>query len=92
MSATKLKKSAGKIVLKINEEILELQSEYNKSNDGITKKAEALDKSVKTKKEALKDALKELENRPDYVKEQNMEKTIQMIKIILKQWLRCLAA
>ena len=82
MSATKLKKSVGKIILKINSEILELQSEYKKSKDGTekTKKADTLEKSVKEKKDALEKTLKELENRPNYVQEENMQKTVQMIR------------
>ena len=82
MSGVKLKKSIGKIILKINAEILELQGEYNKQKEGgtLSKKGELLEKSVTEKKEALENALKELDSRPAYIVEENLQKTVQMIK------------
>ena len=82
MSGVKLKKSIGKIILKINAEILELQGEYKKQKEGgtLSKKGELLEKGVIEKKEALESALKELENREAYIVEEHLEKTVQMIK------------
>ena len=52
MSGVKLKKSIGKIILKINTEILDLQGEYYKQKEGdtLSKKGELLEKSVTEKK------------------------------------------
>ena len=82
MSGNKLKKSIGRIILKINSEILDLQKEYSKIKDGgcLGRKGESLEKTIKDRKEALEKALSELESRPEYVIDEGLEKTVQMLK------------
>ena len=82
MSANKLKKSIGKTVITLNDEILELQKEFKGVKEGgkISKKGERLVKAIKEKKDALKDTLTKLEEKPEYVVEEKLEKTVQMIR------------
>ena len=81
-SGNQLKKSIGRIIIRINSEILDLQQEYKKVKEGtaLSTKGVNLEKNVKEKKEALEDALGSLEGRPDFVTKESMEKTVQMIK------------
>ena len=57
MSSSELKKTVGRIILGINNDILELQGEYKAIQDGKqpSKKCEKLEKSVMEKKKALED-------------------------------------
>ena len=82
MSGLKLKKSIGNIILKINADLLDLQAEYLKVKEGgnLSRKGEKLEKTVTERKDALHKALLELENRPEYIEQENMEKTVKMIK------------
>ena len=81
-TANTLKKSIGKIIININSEILELLEEKKKVKDDVTLSKKGVDKenAVRKKKEALEDAIKGLEERPDYVAQEKMEKFVDMIK------------
>ena len=81
MSSSELKKTVGRIILGINNDILELQGEYKAIQDGKqpSKKCEKLEKSVMEKKKALEDTKVKLENNPDYVTKEKLEKTVKML-------------
>ena len=53
-TSNQLKKSIGRVIIKINSEILELQKEYQKVKSGgsLSKKGETPEKSVNEKKDA----------------------------------------
>ena len=71
-ASNNLKKSIGRIIISINSEILELLAEYKKVKTGVplSKKGEIKEESVKKKKEALEDALKNLEPRSGYIEQE----------------------
>ena len=77
-----LKKSIGKIIININSEILELIEEKKKVKNDVplSKKGVDRENAVRKKKEALEDALKGLEERPEFVTQEKMEKFVDMIK------------
>ena len=81
-SSNQLKKSVGNLIIKINSEILELQQEYRKVKAGasLSKKGTDLENAVKEKKKALEEALECMEGRRDYIIQETMEKTVQMVK------------
>ena len=81
-TSNNLKKSIGKIIHGINSDILEYVEEKKKVKTGgtLSKKGEAKEDAVKKKKEALEDSLKGLEDRPEYVEQEKMEKLVKMIK------------
>ena len=82
MSSTELKKSIGKIVIRINSESIDLLNEYKKVKEGgtLSNKGEVLQKGVIEKKKYLEEALTSLENKLDYVQTENLQKTLQLIK------------
>ena len=82
MSSTELKKSIGKIVLRISNEVIELQKEYRKVKDGetLSRSGIELEKSVIEKRDSLVNALASLESKPDFIEEDNLQKTVKMIK------------
>ena len=82
-SSNQLKKSIGRVIIKINSEIIELQKEYKKVKSGgsLSKKGETLEKSVKEKKDALEAALQSFETRKEYVEQENFKKMVDMIKV-----------
>ena len=69
LSSNNSKKSIGRLIIKVNSEILGLQQELRKVKTGVplSKKREDLEKAVKEKKKALEDALKSFEDRPRYI-------------------------
>ena len=76
-----LKKSIGRLIVKINSEILEFLPEQKKVTKDVllSTKGASLQASIQIKKEALEDALTGLEARPDYLNQQNV-KFVKMIK------------
>ena len=82
MSSTELKKSIGKIVLRISNEVIELQKEYRKVKDGetLSRSGIELEKSVIEKRDSLVNALASLESKPDFIEKDNLQKTVKMIK------------
>ena len=80
--SNQLKKSLGRITIKINSEILELQPEQRKVKTGVplSKKGEDLLKAIKEKKDALEDTLKYMEGRAGFIGEEGLEKTFQLVK------------
>ena len=81
-SSNQLKKSIGRVIIKINSEIIELQKEYKKVKSGgsLSKKGENLEKAVKEKKTALEEALQSFQARKEYVEQENFQKMVDMIK------------
>ena len=81
-TSNNVKKGCGKIIISINSELLELMSEYKKVKSGgqLSTKGTQLEKSIKQKKEALEEGLKGLDDKPDYVKSEKLEKTVKMLK------------
>ena len=81
-SSNQLKKSIGRIVITINSEILEFLVEKKKVKTGVplSAKGTALQDAIKRKKETLEDALQGLEDRPDYIRQEQMEKTVKILK------------
>ena len=81
-TGNQLKKSVGKIIIKINSEILELLIEYRKVKPGValSPKGVSLELAIKGKQEALEEGVKGLEKRPEFVISEKMEKTVKMIK------------
>ena len=82
MTSNQLKKSVGKTVIALSDEILELQQEYKGTKDGgkLSIKGEKLKKAVEEKKNALKETLSKLEEKPEFIVEENLSKTVQLIK------------
>ena len=80
MSSTELKKSIGKIVIRINSESIDLLNEYKKVKEGgtLSNKGEVLQKGVIEKKKYLEEALTSLENKLEYVQTENLQKTLQL--------------
>ena len=81
-NSNQLKKSAGRLVIKINSEILEFLAEKKKvkSDAPLSAKGIALRDAIKEKILALQDTLRSLEDRPGYISQEQMEKTVKMIK------------
>ena len=80
-SVKDLKKSIGNLVMNTNSDILALQKGYSKVKDGgtLSKSEEEIEKSLVVKKEALGEAIKSLEARAEYVKEECLEKFLKMM-------------
>ena len=81
-SVKDLKKTIGKLVINANADILCLQKGYSKLKDGgtLSKSEEEIEKSLVLKKEALVEAIKSLEARAEYVKEECLDKFLKMMK------------
>ena len=81
-TSNQLKKSIGRLIIKINSDILEFLGELRKVKTGVplSEKGLAFKKTIDDQKNALEDALKGLEARPSYVREEKLSKTVQMIK------------
>ena len=78
-SANDLKKSIGQIVIQADSDILELQKGYQKAkNEGssLSKLDLEREKSLKEKKSALEDGIKNLEAKTDYVVKEKLEKVL----------------
>ena len=81
---TELKKSIGKLIIKLSSEVLELLEEkrkHKKDKGDLSSKGQDLKRSIAEKKKALEDTLKDLEARTDYISEEKLEKYIRMIKV-----------
>ena len=81
-TSNQLKKSIGRLIIKINSDILEFLGELRKVKTGVplSEKGLAFKKTIDDQKNSLEDALKGLEARPSYVREEKLSKTVQMIK------------
>ena len=81
-SVSELKKSIGNLLLKANSDILDLQRVYIRVKDGaiLSKKEEEKEKALVEKKKAIEDGIKSLEERSEYVKQENLEKFLKMMK------------
>jgi hypothetical protein len=77
-----LKKSIGRLIVKLNSEILEFLPEQKKVTNEVqlSSKGVVIRDSIKVKKEALEEALSGLEARPDYIIQESLEKFVKMIK------------
>ena len=81
---TELKKSIGKLIIKLSSEVLELLEEkrkHKKDKGDLSSKGQDLKRSIAEKKKALEDTLKDLEARTDYISEEKLEKYIRMMKV-----------
>ena len=81
-TSNQLKKVIGKIILKINTEILELLALYKnvKEETPLTVRGAKLEEEILMKKEKLAEILKNLEKKPDYIIKENLERTVKMLK------------
>ena len=81
-TSNQLKKSIGRLVIKINSEILDFVHEKRKIKPDVplSAKGNKLKETIKEKKEALEEALKDLEGKPDYIIQERMEKTVKIVK------------
>ena len=81
-SLNQLKKNIGNLIFSASTEIIELQKVYKKGKgrENLSKLDLEREKSRIEKKEALKDAVKTLESKPNYLKDENLEKFILMMK------------
>ena len=82
MSSTELKKSIGKTIIGLNDDILEFLKENKSVKEGedLSKKGEMLKKAIGEKKKVLAETLEKLEDQPDYVTKEKLDKTVKMIK------------
>ena len=80
--ATELKKNIGRVIVKINSEVLDLIVEYRKikHNGEFSDAGKNLEESVKKKKINLENTLAKLELRAEFIKQEKMEKFIKMVK------------
>ena len=81
-TSSQLKKTIGKLILNINSDILELQKEYKKNvePDSVKKKESELEEAVIDRKRVLQDIVDDLGGKPEYVKKEDLVKTVQMMK------------
>ena len=81
-TSSQLKKTIGKLILNINSDILELQKEYKKNvePDSVKKKETELEEAVIDRKRVLQDIVDDLGGKPEYVKKEDLVKTVQMMK------------
>ena len=81
-SLNQLKKNIGNLIFSASTEIIELQKGYKKGKgrENLSKLDLEREKSRIEKKEALEDAVKTLESKPNYLKDENLEKFILMMK------------
>ena len=79
---SELKKSIGKTIIGLNDDILEFLKETRSVKEGeeLSKKGESLKKSIGEKKKVLAETLEKLEDQPDYVTKEKLDKTVKMIK------------
>ena len=81
-TSSQLKKTIGKLILNINSDILELQKEYKKNvePDSVKKKESELEEAVIDRKRVLQDIVDDLGGKPEYVKKEDLVKTVKMMK------------
>ena len=81
-TSSQLKKTIGKLILNINSDILELQKEYKKNvePESVKKKESELEEAVIDRKRVLQDIVDDLGGKPEYVKKEDLVKTVQMMK------------
>ena len=77
-----MKKSIGRLIVKLNSEILEFLPEQKKVTNEVqlSSKGVVIRDSIKVKKDALEEALSGLEARRDYIIQESLEKFVKMIK------------
>ena len=80
-SAADLKKNIGRLILKLNSDVLDLIVEYRKvkHNGDFSEKGKDLELSVTKKKVSLEKTLKMFESKPDFVKQEKLERFVSMV-------------
>ena len=86
-STLELKRKVGDLVLSVNSDVIELQKVSSKLKDGNNSQlteAELFKKNkVEEHKSILEKGVKQLESKPEYVKEEKLEKVIKMMKVTI---------
>ena len=82
-TAKSVTKVVGKIVLKLNSDLLDLIKEYKNAKEGVplSVKGVQLQESIDKQKKELEEILKNFEDGPDFLDEQKSTKTLAMIKM-----------
>ena len=81
LSSNQIKKNVGKLILKVNGDILELQNEFGKEASALSVKATRIKAEIDKNKEDLTKILENLEERSEFVQEKNLKKTVNMIRM-----------
>ena len=81
-TSSQLKKSIGNLILNINSDILELQKEYKKNVEPVSvkKKETELEEAVIDRRKVLQDIVEDSGGKPEYVKKEELVKTVRMMK------------
>ena len=92
-TAKDLKKQIGGLVFQANDDILALQMGYRRVKEGgeLSKKEIEVEKSLFEKKKGLEEAIANLETRPDYIKEEKLDKFMKMMKTTVETAQKLLA-
>ena len=82
-TAKSVTKVVGKIVLKLNSDLLDLIKEYKNAKEEVplSVKGVQLQESIDKQKKELEEILKNFEDGPDFLDEQKSTKTLAMIKM-----------
>ena len=80
-SSNQFKKNVGKIILKLNSEILELQNERGPEATATTVKVQSTIANIEKCHQALSKSLHNLKDKPDFIARNNLEKTVQLIEL-----------
>jgi hypothetical protein len=85
-SVKDLKKKIGHLVVRANSDILDLDVGYKRIKEGgeLTKKEKEAEESLIEKKTGLEDAVKSLEGRTGYIREEKLEKFVKMMKTTIE--------
>ena len=67
LSSNQIKKNVGKLILKVNGDILELQNEFGKEASALSVKATRIKAEIDKNKEVLTKILENLEKRSEFV-------------------------
>ena len=81
LSSNQIKKNVGKLVLKVNGDILELQKEFGKEASALSVRATRIKTEIEKNEEVLIKILENLEERSEFVQEKNLKKTVNMIRM-----------
>ena len=81
-TSSQLKKSIGNLILNINSDILELQKECKKNVEpnSVKKKETELEEAVINRRKVLQDIVEDSGGKPEYVKKEELVKTVRMMK------------
>ena len=80
-SSNQIKKNVGRIILKLNSEILELQNERGTEASSTTVKVQSTIANIETCRQALTKTLLDLKDRPDFIALNNLEKTVHLMEL-----------